>query len=157
HPCVASQPFALWWGEKINNWRDCFEALTSGDFLSADFFGFAFNDMLPFGPWRDRAGILEDSWDKRFQAVLTRPDTVERNCTGLACPFLALRPHAGHWIPFVVLNGTSEATGGRIITTVLAPTYSPDPQMLCPTSASPSGCALFAGADHFHDLLAYQA
>ncbi len=37
HPCVQS-PFVLWWGEKINNWRDCFEALTSGDFLSADFF-----------------------------------------------------------------------------------------------------------------------
>jgi hypothetical protein len=47
HPCVKSG-FPLWWGDKIGNWRDCLETLTSGDFLSADFFGFAFNDMLPF-------------------------------------------------------------------------------------------------------------
>jgi hypothetical protein len=32
HPCVAQ--VELWYGEKINNWRDCFEALTSGDFLA---------------------------------------------------------------------------------------------------------------------------
>src|SRR5262249_4114265 len=37
HPCVQL-PFVLWWGITINNWRDCFEALTSGDFLSANFF-----------------------------------------------------------------------------------------------------------------------
>jgi hypothetical protein len=101
HPCVQS-PFELWWGITINNWRDCFEALTSGDFLSADFFGFAFNDMLlPFLPfWRDRAAILEDAWDDRYQAVVTRADHAAEpaSCKGLKCPFLTLRPRAGHWI-----------------------------------------------------------
>jgi hypothetical protein len=60
HPCVQT-PFVLWWGDSIGNWRDCFEALTSGDFLTADFFGFAFNDMLPFGLLPDRAAVLENS------------------------------------------------------------------------------------------------
>jgi hypothetical protein len=158
HPCVQS-PFVLWWGEKINNWRDCLEALTSGDFLSADFFAFAFNDMLPFGLWRDRAAVLEDAWSARYQAVITRADqpTDPMSCKGLKCPFLALRPRSGHWIPLLVLNGTSEVTGSRIVTTPLAPTYSPKAKAGCPTSESPAGCTLFAEADYFHDLLQYEA
>ena len=160
HPCVQS-PFELWWGITINNWRDCFEALTSGDFLSADFFGFAFNDMLlPFLPfWRDRAAILEDAWDDRYQAVVTRADHAGEpaSCKGLKCPFLTLRPRAGHWIPLLVLNGTSEATGGRIVTTALAPTYQHSAKTGCPTSESPAGCTLFAEAEYFHDLLNYDA
>lgn len=158
HPCVKSS-FVLWWGMTINNWRDCFEALTSGDFLSADFFGFAFNDMLPFGLWRDRAAVLEDSWDDRYQALVTRADKVidPANCKGLKCPFLSLRPRAGRWIPLLILNGTSEATGGRIVTTPLAATYLPNTKGDCPTSVGPSGCTLFAEADYFHDLLKSEA
>jgi hypothetical protein len=156
HPCVQS-PVAQWWGAKINNWRDCFEALTSGDFLSAVFFGFAFNDMLPFGPWRDRAAVLEDSWDDRYQALITRADKAADppKCKGLTCPFLALRPRVGHWIPLLALNGTSEATGGRVVTTPLATTYTPDANADCPTSRNQFGCVLFADADRFHDLLTY--
>ena len=158
HPCVVA-PFELWYGEKINNWRDCFEALTSGDFLSADFFGFAFNDMLPFGPWRDRAAVLEDAWDDRYQALIKRadPDAQPTRCKGLSCPFLSLRPRPGHWIPLLVLNGTSEATGGRIVTTALAPTYRHSASVGCPTSETATGCILFAETDYFHDLLNYGA
>ena len=54
-PCVNA-PVDQWWGIEVNNWRDCFEALTSGDFLTAGFLGLAFNDMLPFA-FRDRAAI----------------------------------------------------------------------------------------------------
>ena len=156
HPCAHS-PFTLWWGVTINNWRDCFEALTSGDFLSADFFGFAFNDMLPFGLWRDRAAVLEDSWKDRYKAVVTRPDPTGEpmSCKGLDCPFLSLRPRAEHWIPILVLSGTSEATGARIITTTLVPTYRTSALESCPTSERPAGCVLFAEADYFHDLLKY--
>src|SRR5262249_29027658 len=86
HPCERSS-FDLWWGIWINNWRDCFEALTSGDFLSADFFGFAFNDMLlPFLPvGHDRAAVLEDAWNDRYQAVVTRADDAAEpaSCKGL--------------------------------------------------------------------------
>jgi hypothetical protein len=156
HPCVQLR-FPLWYGEKINNWRDCFEALTSGDFLTANFFGFAFNDMLPFDQLPDRAAVLEDSWDDRYQAVATRVDqaTNPPGCKGLKCPFLTLRPQAGHWIPLLILNGTSEATGGRIVTTALAPTYRHSAETGCPTSESSAGCALFAEAAYFHDLLNY--
>jgi hypothetical protein len=154
-PCVQSS-FRLWWGERINNWRDCFEALTSGDFISADFFAFAFNDMLPFGPWRDRAAVLEGTWNDRYRAVITPPNgSVSPPCEGLGCPFLSLRPREGHWIPLLVLNGTSEATGGRIVTTPLASTYRAT--LSCPTSQNASDCRLFVDADRFHDLLNYRA
>jgi hypothetical protein len=152
HPC-AGAPVAQWWGVSVNNWRDCFEALTSGDFLTADFFGFAFNDMLPFGRWRDRAAVLEDAWAERYQNVTTGTDqrTTRSKCKGLDCPFLTLRPRPDHWIPLLVLNGTSEATGGRIVTTALASTYSPATH--CPAADDISNCPLFVEADRFHDLL----
>jgi hypothetical protein len=152
HPCIQS-PVPLWWGVTINNWRDCFEALTSGDFLSADFIGFAFNDMFPFGNWRDRAAVLEDAWTRRYNAVVNRADKLDDppKCKGLDCPFLTLRPHTGHWIPLLVLNGTSEATGGRVVTTPLDSTYIPENS--CPTGDDASKCPLFLQADRFHDLL----
>jgi hypothetical protein len=158
HPCVQS-PYPLWWGETINNWRDCFEALASGDFLTAGFFGFAFNDMLPFGLWRDRAAVIEDTWADRYQSVVTGPDqpVAGANCGGLNCPFLGLRPRAGHWIPLLVLNGTSEATGSRVVTTLLARTYEVGVKRGCPTSEDAFGaCRLFAESDRFHDLLKFK-
>jgi hypothetical protein len=153
-PCTRTA-VDQWWGETVNNWRDCFEALTSGDFLTADFFGFTFNDMLPFGPWRDRATVLEDSWRDRYKAVVTNPDesVALPACQGLECPFLALRPQPGHWIPLLILNGTSEKTGGRIVTTPLAKTYAPSEQVSCPNPNVSAGCQLFIDAGFFHDLL----
>lgn len=155
HPCVQSD-FALWWGVTINNWRDCFEALTTGDFLTPVFIGFAFHDMVRFGWWRDRGAILEDAWQRRYRSVITRADKREK-CSGLDCPFLLLRPRSGHWIPLVVLNGTSEAKGNRIVTTNLARFYRPRTPADCPTAIHPlragDDCELFAETDHFHDLL----
>ncbi len=137
---------------KVNNWRDCFEALTSGDFLTADFFGLAFNDVLPFA-WRDRAAVLEDSWRNRFREVVPaiKDADASSSCQGLDCPFLSLRPRSGHWIPLLVLNGTSEATGGRILTTPLETAYTPRGK--CPTSVASGACPLFVEADSFHQLL----
>jgi hypothetical protein len=156
-PCKKT-PIDLWWGGTVSNWRDCFEALTSGDFLTADFFGFAFNDMLPlplFGLVRDRAAVLEDTWRARYHDVVTRADSSPMRCNGgLDCPFLSLKPRSGHWIPLLVLNGTSEATGGRIVTTPLQVTYMPQSRRLCPTMVDDEGgCILFVDADHFHDLM----
>jgi hypothetical protein len=156
-PCKKT-PIELWWGPTVKNWRDCFEALTSGDFLTADFFGFAFNDMLPlplFGLVRDRAAVLEDAWKARYHDVVTPADSSPAQCNdGLDCPFLSLKPRSGHWIPLLVLNGTSEATGGRIVTTPLQASYMPQSKQLCPTIVDDAGgCILFVEADHFHDLL----
>jgi hypothetical protein len=150
-PCV-NQPVDQWWGVVVNNWRDCFEALTSGDFLTADFLALAFNDVLPFA-WRDRAAVLEDSWRNRFAEVVPTAQLCAQEPTGnsLDCPFLSLRPRSGHWIPLLVLNGTSEATGRRILTTALAMTYTP--QTECPTAVVSAPCPLFVEADSFHQLL----
>ena len=154
-PChPASTP--LWWRtDNVKSWRDCLEVLTSGDFLSADVLGFAFNDMLPFPlPFlRDRAAVLEDSWRQHFDRMIPPPPTSQ--CHALDCPFLSLRPTSARWIPLLVLNGTSEATGGRIITTLLAPTYSLPPQQ-CPTINDDGQCHIFAQAERFHDLLVDQ-
>jgi hypothetical protein len=181
-PCIRTG-VDLWWGNTVNTWQDCFEALTSGDFLTADFFGFAYNDMLPFWLWPDRAAFLEDSWARRYQDIVTDPDpdNTVPNCRGLNCPFLSLRPRKGHWIPLLVLNGTSEATGGRIITTLLSMTYMPhEPPVggatnekaanvhvansiaaknsdntakICPTKVGPPPCPLFIEAERFHYLM----
>jgi len=153
NPPCANGPVDQWWGIAVNNWRDCFEALTSGDFLTANFFGFAFNDMLPFAWWRDRAAVLEDSWRNRFRNVipLANEQADGLSCLGLDCPFLSLRPRAAHWVPLLVLNGTAEGTGSRILTTSLDMTYTP--QAKCPTAVGPVACPLFVGADSFHQLL----
>jgi hypothetical protein len=156
HPCVQTS-FPLWWGQQINNWRDCFEALTSGDFLTPVFIGLAFHDIIRFGWWRDRAAILEEAWERRYDRVVARPDRqAGSRCRGLSCPFLTLRPQPGHWIPLLVLNGTSEGEGNRIVTTVLAPTYTAARPMDCPTAHrqdAQTTCAVLAQTTHFHDLL----
>ena len=155
-PChPTSTP--LWWRtDKVTSWRDCLEVLTSGDFLSADVLGFAFNDMLPFPlPFlRDRAAVLEDSWRGHYDRMIPPPSN--GRCHGLDCPFLSLRPTDARWIPLLVLNGTSEATGGRIITTLLASTYNLPPQQ-CPTINDDGQCRIFVQAERFHDLLADQS
>ena len=85
-PCLNA-PVDQRWGMAVNNWRDCLEALTSGDLLTADFFGFAFNDVFPFA-WRDRAAVLEDSWRNRFRSVVPAAGAPPRHpCQGLDCPF----------------------------------------------------------------------
>jgi hypothetical protein len=156
HPCIEA-PVDQWWGQTVGNWRDCFEALASGDFLTADFFGFAFNDALPFGLWRDRAAVLEDSWSHRYRqvAAAANKSATPPKCQGLDCPFLSLRPRPGHWIPLLVLNGASEATGRRIVTTSLAMTYTPQAKgpNSCPTAVGQGPCPLFVQADSFHELL----
>lgn len=153
-PCVNAA-VDQWWGAKVNNWRDCLEALTSGDFLTAGFLGFAFNDALPFA-FRDRAAVLEDSWGNRFRDVVpkAKEDAKTSGCGGVDCSFLSLRPKPGHWIPLLVLNGTSEAIGRRILTTPLAMSYMPPGQ--CPTAVAAKPCPLFVEADSFHQLLRTQ-
>jgi hypothetical protein len=52
-----------------------------------------------------------------------------------------------------VLNGTSEATGGRIVTTPLEATYQLNAEQPCPTIRGERGCTLFVEADRIQDLL----
>jgi hypothetical protein len=125
----------LWWKtDKVTSWRDCLEALTSGDFLSAD--------------------VLEDSWRAHYDRMIPPPPRGQ--CSPLDCSFLSLRPTAKHWIPLLVLNGTSEATGGRIITTLLSLTYDL-PLQQCPTINDDGRCRIFVQAERFHDIFDDQA
>jgi hypothetical protein len=176
--CVESKP-SLWYGGQINNWRDCFEALMAGDFLTADTVGLVFRDTVRFGWWQDRAATLEKSWEDRFAEVMgaDQKDWQSRCPGDLRCPFLTMRPQPGHWLPLLVLNGVSAATGRRISTTVLGSDY--DPKERCPVSAvmtvdaatkskarpnlksAVSGpawrCAIFMESVRFHALLANDA
>ena len=124
-PCVNRTP-ALWYGEKINNWRDCLEALMAGDFLTPTIIGLTFHDTIRFGWWQDRAALLEKSWELRFADIMgIKGDGWEGKCPGdLRCPFLDLRPTPELWLPLLLFNGASAATGQRLITTVLDSTYS---------------------------------
>jgi hypothetical protein len=155
NPCTASSA-PEWWpaNGRVSNWRDCVEALTSGDFLTADFLGFAFNDMLPLAFFRDRAAVLEDTWKEHYATMVASGNDPHKCNMGLECPFYTLRPSSDHWIPLLLLNGTSEATGGRIITTLLSFDYSPAAP--CPGDTKNNKCRIFAQTDRFHDLLTEQ-
>ncbi|ADH89312.1 conserved hypothetical protein [Ancylobacter novellus DSM 506] len=173
-PPPCHQPAAkLWFGGGVNTWRDCLEVLMSGDFLSATFFGLTFRDQVPLG-FDDRAVMLEQSWENWFSEAMTAPDAgaatvAAANANAAAGPapprlpgldgaFLQLQPRAdasgsATWIPYLVLNGTSVATGQRIVTSTLKPRYRPPDG--CPTGPRlPSGeCVLFTHALDFHELL----
>jgi hypothetical protein len=174
-PCVERQP-SLWYGDKIGNWRDCLEALTAGDFLTPVSIGLVFRDVVRFGWWEDRATALERSWEERFSLLAgTDIEKWPDQCPGdLRCPFMTVRPQDSHWIPLLVLNGVSSATGRRILSTVLAADY--QPRNTCPvagamksdadtkSNAAPTAksavsgpirtCAIFLESVRFHDLLA---
>jgi hypothetical protein len=102
-------------------WRDCFQRLMAGDFLSPVFVGLAYRDLFPFGGV-DRSGLLERSFERWYRKMTANDD---RPCeagddTGLCRPLghLPDRPDPtkpGAWIPLLFINGTSVATGRRII------------------------------------------
>jgi hypothetical protein len=133
-PCANSKP-TLWYGDKINNWRDCLEAMMAGDFITPTMIGLTFHDTIRFGWWRDRAALLERSWELRFANVLgIKRGDWQGGCPGdMRCPFMDLRPRDGLWLPLLLLNGASAATGQRLITTVLDSSYMAGN---CPTERS---------------------
>jgi hypothetical protein len=173
-PCVDRTP-TLWYGGEINNWRDCVEALMAGDFLTPVVLGLIFNDRISFGLWQDRAAVLEQSWEDRFAALTGAADRADwqNACPGdLRCAFKTLQPKSGHWLPLLVLNGASSATGRRIVTSILDPNYSAancptrapsqstvETQQLAVTKQAPVSdvkkdqCLLFLESNSFHKLL----
>src|SRR5262249_19331330 len=129
------------------------ESLTTGDFLTPTFLGLSFHDMIPFGPWQDRAAIIEQAWERHFaEAMQDRAKYGGKlPCPAdLSCPFYSLRPSKDFWVPLLVLNGVSVTTGQRIITTLLDKNYS---TTRCPSAAEEKGCPLFKETWHFHDFL----
>ena len=135
-------------GQQSFSWRQCLQALTSGDFLSPVFVGLAFRDplspslcLLPgCGPLlADRAVLLEQAWERHYDRTMGREaswfaDECEADGeTGLCRRFgylgrsVALQGRPEGWIPLLLLNGTSVETGRRVIVSDLASTRrSPD-------------------------------
>jgi hypothetical protein len=154
HPC-RPEGDRLWFGDKVNTWRDCLEVLMSGDFLTATFVGLAFHDVTRFPMTPDRATLLEEAWERHFAAMVPPPAGREASkCWGLSCPLMMLRPTEQQWIPLLVLNGTSVTSGRRIMTTPLAATYDVSD---CPTNAQKEiprhSCELFTQTKRFHSDL----
>jgi hypothetical protein len=102
-------------------WRDCFQQLMAGDFLSPVFVGLAYRDLFPMGG-SDRSGLLEQSFE-RWYAAMTRGsgDECVRDDTRGLCRSIGHLPDRadpttpGDWIPLLFVNGTSVATGRRVI------------------------------------------
>jgi len=155
-PC-RKQKFSDWYGDDIENWRGCLESLMSGDFLTPTFIGLTFHDMIPFGPWPDRASILEESWEQTFAAGIDKlaKQAKKPKCSDapyqLDCPFFGLKPTQELWLPLLILNGVSVTTGQRIVTTLLNSQYAASGD--CPTGDQPAECTLFAETWFFHQFL----
>ncbi|MPZ56438.1 MAG: hypothetical protein GEU91_08045 [Rhizobiales bacterium] len=109
------------------SWRDCFQLLLAGDFLSPVLIGVAYRDAFPSvdpitrkAYWVDRAALLEQAFERRYHAI-TR-DEAPANCPDTEGKGLCRRfgwhpapERAKAWIPLLFINGTSVSTGRRII------------------------------------------
>lgn len=146
-PCGAASP-PYWFGGKVTTWQDCLESLTSGDYLTATFFGLAFHDQVQMF-LEDRAALLEQSWEQRFADIATLGAAA--NPQRLALPLLTAEREPGVWAPYLILNGTSVETGQRIVTTDLQPTYAA--RSACPSGGPRLECPLFTHTIDFHGLL----
>jgi hypothetical protein len=166
-PCKPKSTY-LWFGSgQINDWRSCLEVLMSGDFLTPTFAGIVFRDTLRFlgvfgkagsvFGWADRATLIEQSWEEQFTSAI--PGRIAaangRSCVGsLSCPFVTLRPAVVgdkvNWVPLMFLNGTSVATGQRIVTATIDPWY---PAANCPLPQEGPECPVFQETYDFHLLL----
>ena len=136
-PCV-SEGKGSWFGQlKLasgvtfdvkKSWRDCFQVILAGDFLSAVIAGLAYRDNFPMSNpltgaplWADRGRLLEQGFEHRYWRMTSKgkcedgAGNGDRN--GLCRPF-GYHPDpatAGAWIPLLFINGTSVSTGRRIV------------------------------------------
>jgi hypothetical protein len=148
-PCVNSA--RVWFGDHATrrdtfSWRECLQLLVSGDYLSPAFVGLGFRDNLSprrwlvgAEPWmEDRAALLEKAWERHYEFV-TNPAYKDdywsgtliqtgRVCEagstkGLCRRFgYAVDTPQAKWTPLLLLNGTSVASGARIIASDLVST-----------------------------------
>jgi len=110
------------------SWRDCFQQLLAGDFLSSVFVGIAYRDIFPIGNvvtgeafGLDRTGLLEQAFERWFREVTGSSGACGKtDDTGLCrrLGHLPPMPQSGrttNWVPLLFVNGTSVSTGRRIL------------------------------------------
>ncbi|MCW9016558.1 MAG: hypothetical protein OQJ89_06325, partial [Kangiellaceae bacterium] len=107
---------------KGGNASPCFEpkllAAIGQDYLAATATSMLYGDLiqrfLPFPVFSDRAAALEESWEAGFEKIY-----VDAEC-GLDKSFTSFFPQgncAKGWLPRLLINGTYEETGRRLLTT----------------------------------------
>jgi hypothetical protein len=148
-PCLRAPPgwFAAAAGDVKSSWRACLQALVAGDYLSPAFVGLAFRDNFsPPNPLSggsllfsdDRAALVEQAWERHYDGVVRGeiPGFFARLAQDLAAPggpdsglrarfgFVSdkIARFDGAWLPLLLLNGTSVATGTRVIASDLIST-----------------------------------
>lgn len=139
-PLVSDGPDAKF--DPKRSWRDCFQLILAGDFLSPAFVGLAYRDNFPLPDprnwhplWADRAALLEQGFERRYhrmtstdQASTTCPDGPGQDSTGQdskgqdskggLCRLFGYHVDmsaAKTWLPLLLINGTSVRTGRRIV------------------------------------------
>jgi hypothetical protein len=71
-PCIKDPDELAYFEDAPASWRQCMEQLLAGDFISPTLFGFVYQDAIrglaPVLNWpkKDRATLLEASWEDRF-------------------------------------------------------------------------------------------
>jgi hypothetical protein len=96
----------------------CAAQYFSNDFLAPTFLTGLYADLtqrlLPGKLLPDRGTALEQSWEVAWKHVMTKSKH-----NRFSSPFHELQSKADSWRPLLLLNGTSEKTGRRIITSPL--------------------------------------
>ena len=148
-PCLRAPHgwFAVGTGDVRTSWRGCLQALVAGDYLSPAFVGLAFRDNFsPPNPVSggsllfsdDRAALVERAWERHYDQVVRGEipgfsDQLYQDLAAPKGPDSGLRGRFGFvsdkvakldgaWLPLLLLNGTSVATGARVIASDLVST-----------------------------------
>jgi hypothetical protein len=109
-----------------DSWRDCFQQLLAGDFLSPVFVGIAYRDIFPIGGLftsdpLDRTGLLEQAFERWYREVTGSSGACGADDNTGLCRRLGHLPPAPapdktpEWMPLLFINGTSVSTGRRIL------------------------------------------
>jgi len=147
-------------------WRQCLQRIVAGDFLSPVFVSLVSNDLLGLTLLGDRAAILEDAWERRYALQTKQKPDYKNQTSTLQESLVDLRQDVlarseTNWLPVLLLNGTSETTGRRIITsdidTLLARTPRADTSPAGYTKVSRSKSRLFRDAYDLYELFELQA
>jgi len=121
-------------GKQAFTWRECLQALVTGDYLSPVFIGLGFRDnfaparFVVAGPsWLDdRAALLERAFEQHYDAVVGRDGPLEAGVRR-RFGYLPLAYEKANddrsWLPLLLLNVTSVQTGRRIVVSDLASTF----------------------------------
>lgn len=121
----------LWFGDLARRaerpWRSCLQSILAGDFLSPTFVGLAYRDNLPLPGLSDRiadrAALIEMAWERRYAWLLRQEKAGEDSGLRRRFGYWTERvAESGQpWLPLLLLNGTSVATGRRLIVSDVFP------------------------------------